>query len=466
MSFELELDECVAPLHAQLTGDSVALSGVSIDTRTLKPGELYIAIAGERFNGHDFVEAAKDAGAAAVMVHEDVECALPQLRVSDTQSALGLLSKFWVQRFTVPTIAITGSNGKTTVKEIIASILSQIGPVLFTQGNLNNELGVPLTLLNMRKEHLYAVVEMGANHAGEIARLVALAEPDVAVVTNIGTAHLEGFGSVQGIARAKSEIFAGLKSDGYGVINADDEFADAMRAACAHCRVREFGRGDTADVIALPGAKLEIESLGTNISPRFRLMGEHNVMNALAAVAAVQCLDVESRYVVAGLEAMSPVPGRLEKKPGSGGAIIIDDSYNANPDSVRSAIRVLSACSGKRFLVLGDMGELGPNTLSMHRLTGEFADAEGLDGLWTIGELSRQAHEAFHDQSADENEQGGKSGGHFNSQATLVNDLRCHLGSDVTVLVKGSRSSGMEAVVRVLTLPASAGDAMSAGDRP
>ena len=466
MSFELELDECVAPLHAQLTGDSVALSGVSIDTRTLKPGELYIAIAGERFNGHDFVEAATDAGAAAIMVHEDVECALPQLRVSDTQSALGLLSKFWVQRFTVPTIAITGSNGKTTVKEIIASILSQIGPVLFTQGNLNNELGVPLTLLNMRKEHLYAVIEMGANHAGEIARLVALAEPDVAVVTNIGTAHLEGFGSVQGIARAKSEIYAGLQADGYGVINADDEFADVMRAACAHCRVREFGRGDTADVIALPGAKLDIESLGTNISPRFRLMGEHNVMNALAAVAAVQCLDVEAQYVVAGLEAMSPVPGRLEKKSGSGGAVIIDDSYNANPDSVRSAIRVLSACSGKRFLVLGDMGELGPNTLSMHRLTGEFADTEGLDGLWTIGELSRQAHEAFHDQSANENEQGGKSGGHFDSQATLINDLRCHLGSDVTVLVKGSRSSGMEAVVRVLTLPASADDAMSAGDRP
>ena len=220
-------------------------------------------------------------------------------------------------------------------------------------------------------------------------------------------------------------------------------------------------------MIALPGAELEIESLGTNISPRFRLMGEHNVMNALAAVAAVQCLDVEvpvcRRWTGSHVTGTGPTGKEVQVAKG---AIIIDDSYNANPDSVRSAIRVLSACSGKRFLVLGDMGELGPNTLSMHRLTGEFADAEGLDGLWTIGELSRQAHEAFHDQSADENEQGGKSGGHFNSQATLVNDLRCHLGSDVTVLVKGSRSSGMEAVVRVLTLPASADDAMSAGDRP
>ena len=466
MSFELELDECVAPLQAQLTGDSVALSGVSIDTRTLKPGELYIAIAGERFNGHEFVDAAEQAGAAAIMIHEHVECELPQLKVSDTLSALGQLGKFWAQRFAIPTIAITGSNGKTTVKEIIASILGQIGPVLFTKGNLNNELGVPLTLLNMRNEHLYAVVEMGANHPGEIARLVTLAEPDVAVVTNIGTAHLEGFGSVAGIASAKSEIFTGLTSDGYGVINADDEFADVMRAACAHCRVREFGRGEAADVTALPGAELVIESIGTNISPRFRLMGEHNVINALAAIAAVQCLDVEAKYVVAGLEAMSAVPGRLEKKSGAKGAIIIDDSYNANPDSVRSAIRVLSACSGKRFLVLGDMGELGPDTLSMHRSTGEFADAEGLDGLWTVGELSLQAHEAFHDQSADKNQQGGRSGGHFDSQASLINDLRCHLGNDVTVLVKGSRSSGMEAVVRVLTLSASADNTQSAGGQP
>ena len=466
MSFELELDECVAPLQAQLTGDSVALSGVSIDSRTLKPGELYIAIAGERFNGHEFVDAAREAGAAAIMVHEHVECKLPQLKVGNTQSALGQLGKFWAQRFTVPTIAITGSNGKTTVKEIIASILEQIGPVLYTKGNLNNELGVPLTLLNMRQEHLYAVVEMGASHAGEIARLVALAEPDVAVVTNIGTAHLEGFGSVQGIARAKSEIFAGLTSDGYGVINADDEFADVMRAACAHCRVREFGRGEAADVAALPGKELVIESIGANISPRFRLMGEHNVMNALAAIAAVQCMDVQAEYVVAGLEAMSPVPGRLEKKSSAEGAVIIDDSYNANPDSVRSAIKVLSACNGKRFLVLGDMGELGPETLSMHRSIGEFAVAEGLDGLWTIGEFSLQAHEAFCNQSADETKDDGRSGGHFTSQATLIDDLRCHLGNDVTALVKGSRSSGMEAVVRVLTRSVSADNATFAGGQP
>ena len=465
MSFYLELDECVVPLQAQVIGDSVALSGVSIDTRSLKPGELYVAIAGERFNGHEFVDAAKQAGAAAIMVHEDVESELPQLKVGDTQSALGQLGKFWAKRFAVPTIAITGSNGKTTVKEIIASILGQIGPVLFTRGNLNNELGVPLTLLNMRKEHLYAVIEMGANHAGEIARLVALAEPDVAVVSNIGTAHLEGFGSVEGIAHAKSEIFAGLRSDGYGVINADDKFADVMRAACTHCRVLEFGRGAAADVIALPGAKLVIESIGSNISPRFRLMGEHNVMNALAAVAAVQCLDVEAQYMVAGLEAMSPVPGRLEKKSGAEGAIIIDDSYNANPDSVRSAIKVLATYSGKRFLVLGDMGELGADTLAMHRSLGEFADTEGLDGLWTIGDLSVQAHEAFHDKAALQNASASRSGGHFDSHASLVEDVLCHLHNDVTVLVKGSRSASMEVVVNGLLPTVSKGDASSSGTR-
>ena len=457
MSFILTLDECVSPLQAMLCGTSVIVTGVSIDSRTLKPGELYVAIVGERFNGHKFVQAAQDAGAAAIMVHEEVQSDLPQLKVADTQAALGQLGKFWARRFDIPTIAITGSNGKTTVKEIISSILQQIGPILATKGNLNNELGVPLTLLSMRSEHVYAVVEMGASHAGEIARLVALAEPDVALVTNIGTAHLEGFGSVQSIADAKSEIFAGLKADGYGVINADDPYADRMRAACAHCHTREFGRSDTADVCGLPGKQLTIASMDRKLSPQFSLAGEHNLMNALAAVAAVQCLDVQADAILAGLEAVSAVPGRLEKKTGANGSLIIDDSYNANPDSVRSAIKVLASYPGKRHLVLGDMAELGPDAVGFHGSIGQFARRQGIDGVWTTGDLSAAVQatfkgDAIHDDASDGDvaDINRSRGAHFNDTQALADALASELADDVTVLVKGSRSAGMEHVVKLL----------------
>ncbi len=447
MSFVLELEECVVPLSASLSGDNVVVRGVSIDTRTLKPGELYVAIKGEQFDGHEFVQAAQDAGAAAIMVHNDVDSQLPQLRVANTQAALGQLGKFWAKRFSIPTIAVTGSNGKTTVKEILTSILQQLGPVLATKGNLNNELGVPLTLLRMQREHIYAVVEMGASHAGEIARLVALAEPDVCIVTNIGTAHLEGFGSVDGIAAAKSEIFAGLKPGGYGVVNADDHYAKSMRDACAHCLKREFGMDESADVYPMPGNELVIAASGHRLAPRFRLAGEHNLMNALAAVAAVQCLDVQSDSIIAGLEAVSAVPGRLEVKQGLEGALIIDDSYNANPDSARSAIKVLSGYQGSRFLVLGDMGELGSDAEKLHQAVGEFAQAQGIDGLWTTGVLSSAIREKFVESHIDTAE---LPGAHFADHETLLTDLRAHLSSDTTVLVKGSRSAHMERVVQAL----------------
>lgn len=447
MSFRLNLNDCKAALGAKLVGDSVTVTGVSIDSRTVRPGELYIAIVGERFDGHEFIEAAQAAGAAAVMVHEEINCKLPQLRVANTLNALGQLGKLWAARFAIPTIAITGSNGKTTVKEIVSSILRQQGPVLATRGNLNNELGVPLTLLNMRKEHDYAVVEMGANHAGEIARLVALAEPDVCVVTNIGCAHLEGFGSVQGIADAKSEIYAGLKSDGYGVINLDDVFAERMQAACAHCQTRTFGYDQDADVCGVPSQELVIQSMGRTISPRFRLAGKHNAMNAMAAVAAVQCLDVRHESLVKGLEGVLPVPGRLEKKFGTLGATVIDDSYNANPDSVRSAIKVLAAYSGKRYLVLGDMGELGADELTLHGSIGQFASEQGIDGLWVTGKLSAQTQKVFAD--ATPTTMAAKSA-HFESKELLIENLLTYLDDDVTVLVKGSRSAQMENVVNAL----------------
>ncbi|MFK7856977.1 MAG: UDP-N-acetylmuramoyl-tripeptide--D-alanyl-D-alanine ligase [Granulosicoccus sp.] len=481
MSFSMSLGECLAPLQGSLTGDDVPFSGVSIDTRTLQPGDLYVAIQGEQFNGHDFVTAACDAGAHAIMVHEDVNVSLPVLKVANTQIALGRLARHWAKRFKIPTIAITGSNGKTTVKEIVATILRQLGPVLSTKGNLNNEIGVPLTLLEMREDHLYAVIEMGANHAGEIARLVEIAEPDVAVINNIGTAHLEGFGSVEGIAKAKSEIFSRLTDNGYAVINADDNYADFMRGAAAHCRIREFGLKSNADVRGVPGAGLNIKTLGKTLSPRFRLSGDHNGMNALAAVAAVQCLDIQAVNIVRGLENVRAVPGRLEKKPGAQGALLIDDSYNANPDSAQSAVNVLTKYPGTRYLVLGDMAELGAEAESMHARIGAYARQQGIDGLWTIGPLSSAAQKGFAEspkvvvslaggvtgkqksaqQSASSSNNAVQSAGaHFTDQELLIQDLRKYLAEGVTVLVKGSRSSRMERVVKGLLPSANSASAV------
>lgn len=450
MSFLLEIEECLAPLQATLLpavgGQASAASsftGVSIDTRTLKPGDLYIAIQGDRFNGHEFIDAAVEAGAVAVVVHEDIDASVPRLRVADTREALGSLARYWVRGFETPLIAVTGSNGKTTVKEIIATILRQLGPVLATRGNLNNDIGVPLTLLEMRTEHDYAVIEMGANHAGEIARLVRIAEPDVALITKIGEAHLEGFGSVEGIAAAKSEIFGGLKPEGYAIINADDAFADVMRAAASHCHVREFGLAMAADVRAMPDAGLTIKTMGEILKPHFQLSGDHNRLNALAAIAAVQCLDVQPDNIVRGLETVRPVPGRLEKKPGLRGAKLIDDSYNANPDSARQAVDVLARYEGTRYLALGDMAELGEDAEALHASLGAYARQCGIDGLWTTGPLSSATQKAF---AGDQ----PLAGGHFTDQEALINDLAEQLNADMTVLVKGSRSARMERVVKAL----------------
>lgn len=449
MSFLLTLDECIAPLNADKQGNNTRLTGVSIDTRTLNKGDLYVAIAGERFDGHEFVERAEAAGAAAILAHQPVDTQLPVLMVEDTRVALGQLARFWAQRFAIPTVAITGSNGKTTVKEIIATILRQLGPVLSTKGNLNNDIGVPLTLLEMREEHLYAVIEMGANHAGEIRYLASIAQPDVAVITNIGTAHLEGFGSVEGIARAKSEIYAALGPEGHAVINADDTYADWLRGQALHCKRCEFGLSSEAHVSGVPGNGLNFRLMRNSYSARFALSGNHNGMNALAAIAATHCLDVQPDTIVRGLEKVRSVPGRLEKKPGARGATLIDDSYNANPDSAEQAIRVLARREGRRYLVLGDMAELGSDAEALHARVGAFARESGVDGLWTTGPLASSAFKAFNRATTDAGE-AGVMGAHCIDQESLIADLKPHLGEGVTVLVKGSRSAAMERVVKAL----------------
>ena len=488
MSFSLQLSDCLSALDANLSGDDVVVRGVSIDTRTLKPGDLFVAIKGHNHDGHDYIETAVKAGAKAVLVHSRISTSVPQMRVVDTTRALGNLARYWARRHQVPTIAVTGSNGKTTVKEIIANILRQLGPVLATRGNLNNDIGVPLTLLGLRPEHQYAVIEMGASQAGDIERLVTIAEPDVAVITNIGAAHIEGFGSIDRIAEAKSEIFAGLSKDGWAVVNNDDVYADVLRDHASHCHVRSFGLTEDADVQGVPGNGLVIQTTGKRLKPRFPLAGDHNGINALAAVAAVQCLDVQPASIVRGLESVRPVAGRLEKKAGIHGASIIDDSYNANPVSAKAAIDVLAKQSGVRYLVLGDMAELGEDAANLHRELGLYAREAKLDGVWTVGKLASYTDMGFglcntprmvqpYAQAVGDQVSHGASvpslaggevpevrkgrtvtkgalrvseGGHFKDQESLIQALRPWLAGDTTVLVKGSRSARMERVVKGL----------------
>ncbi|PID63289.1 MAG: UDP-N-acetylmuramoyl-tripeptide--D-alanyl-D-alanine ligase [Gammaproteobacteria bacterium] len=461
MSMFFTLDEVVEILGAELVGGDAEIADISIDSRSLAAGDLYVAIEGERFDGHDFVDAAEAAGAAAVLVSRRVSTELPQLVVADTRVALGALARWWAKQFMVPTVAITGSNGKTTLKELVASILGQLGPVLATEGNLNNDIGVPLTLFRLRPEHRYAVIELGANHAGEIARLVSIVEPDVAIVNNVGRAHLEGFGSLDAVAEAKSEIFSGLGDDGFAVINADDAYADVMRKAASHATIREFGLDEQADVRGLPGPGLQIDMMGAILKPRFALAGDHNGMNALAAVAAALCLHVQPETIVAGLEAVKAVPGRLQYKIGVNHSLIIDDSYNANPPSVMAAIDVLAANDGERHLVLGDMAELGDDAEDIHGEVGRYARERGIDAIWTVGALAGEADCAFADTRAPRLRQRDargafesdlSEGGHFADQPSLSAALRQVLDVDSVVMVKGSRSAHMERVVEALVV--------------
>ena len=458
----LRLHDCAEALGGDAVGDDIELTGFSIDTRTLKPGDFYIAIRGERHDGHAFCDKAQAAGACGLLVDTRQPGTLPQIVVPDTRMALGQLARLWAQRHQVPTIAITGSSGKTTVKEITAAILSRLGPVLATEGNLNNDIGVPLTLLRLRQEHRYAVIEMGANHVGEIAALTRLATPDVAVITTIGTAHLEGFGSREAIASAKAEIFQGLPGDGCAVIPADDDFTNELAQAAGERRLRTFclfdkggaRQADSVTVCAWPGRRqgdYEFSFGGEQHTIRSRLPGRHNIRNALAAIAAVQCLDVQAGSILDGLRAVVPVEGRLQYLKGHNGATLIDDSYNANPESVRTAIEVLCAEQGRRVLVLGDLLELGESAADRHASLGAYAASQGIDALYTVGALARHAAGRF------------SGGRHFDTQDALIETLRGELDTATTVLVKGSRGSRMDLVVKALK-PVDAGAVRSSGD--
>ena len=415
-----------------------------MDSRYLAANELFIALPGTRVDGHDFLAVARENGAAAALVERKVADPLPQIVVADTLLALGQLAAWWRARYTCPVVGLTGSNGKTTVKELLAAIFCRCGATLSTLGNLNNNIGLPLTLLRLRSSHRYAVIEMGANHPGEIAYLTRIAQPDVALINNAGPAHLEGFGTVEGVAHAKGEIFSGLAPQGIAVINADDVHVAVWEQLAAAHRIVRFGLAPRADVSAqwegdASGSRLHLCTPAGNMHATLHLPGQHNVLNALAATAAALAVNVKPQDIALGLESARGAPGRMQIKAGRNGASIIDDTYNANPASVQAALDVLAACRGRRVLVLGDLAELGSAAVDLHRSIGAAAAASGIDALYTVGVLSMHAANAFNGEHR-----------HFANQEELMTYLVPMLAVGTTVLVKGSRSAHMERVVGAL----------------
>lgn len=444
------LSQAAQVLNGRVVGEDVRFTAVSTDSRSIRAGELFIALRGPSFDGYDFVGAAAQMGAVAALVNadsyhsEEPGCTL--LLVEDTRLALGQLAAYWRTQFDIPLVAITGSNGKTTVKEMLASILRMSSgstkAVLATQGNLNNDIGMPLTLLKLNAVHRYAVIEMGMNHPGEIDYLTCIAAPDVALINNASGAHLEGLGTVEAVARAKSEIFAGLHAHGTAVINADDDFAPLWRTAAGAHQLLEFGLSVDADISGTwhathDGAQIDVTVPQGMFAADLHVPGEHNVRNALAAVSAAVALNIPLERIAAGLEAFIGVSGRLQRKTGKQGATLIDDTYNANPASMRAAIDVLARESGKRVLVIGDMGELGDNAASLHAQIGEVARKVGIEGLYALGTLSAHAVKAF-----------GDGGHHFDDLDKLIEALELVVAKDTAVLIKGSRFMKMDRVAR------------------
>ncbi len=450
MSLSLLADKLQAKHH----GRDAVFTGVSTDTRALAPGDLFVALTGPRFDGHGFLPDAIAAGAAGALLGRALDTPLPYVEVPDTRQALGAFAASWRAQFKVPVVAVTGSNGKTTVKEMLAAILACRGKGCVTRGNLNNDIGVPLTLLRLRADDGYAVIEMGMNHRGEIGCLTRLTRPTIALITNAAEAHLAGLGSVEEVARAKGEIFAGLADSGTAVINADDRYCELWKTLAAPRRLLTFGLEHKADVHAdyapdTQGGALRIKTPEGDIDMRLPLLGKHNALNALGATAAALAAGAALPDVRAGLEKLKAVAGRLELKDGISGARVIDDTYNANPASLAAGLQVLRDFPGERALVLGDMAELGPAAADIHRRVGELAQRLGIQRLFTLGELSRHAVEAF-----------GRGARHFDSPEMLVDALMDCLHGEMTVLVKGSRVMRMERVVAGITRPTAANGRM------
>lgn len=428
--------------------DDIVLSGICIDSRQVKPGSLFIAIQGERCDGHQFIPDVVAQGAAAIVCNRSTPgISIPQLIVPNTLQALADIAMHHREQIDCTAIALTGSNGKTTVKEMIACILP--APAFATPGNLNNHIGVPLSLLQLESKHRYAVFELGANHRGEIAYTVAMVKPQVTYINNIAPAHIEGFGSIDGVANAKGEIHQGLALDGVAVINDDDAYANFWNPLLVNKKTLRFSAKKTAaiyarDVIynAEGCAQFMLVTPQGETSIQLKVPGAHNVSNALAATACTYALGLGLTEIAAGLSQFNGVAGRMTFLRGKNNALIIDDTYNANLQSVLSAINVLSARQGKRIFVFGDMGELGVWSEQHHQDVGIAARNQGIDSVMTCGNYSELTTKAF-----------GENARHYSTQEALVQDLLTQLDQPTTVLVKGSRSSAMENIVRQLIAP-------------
>lgn len=428
------------------SGDAL-VTEVGIDSRALTDGQLFIAIKGDRFDGHDFIDQgqleSQAAKAGAVIVSRPVRTSLPQILVKDTRLALGDLAREYRKTFTGRLVSVTGSNGKTSVKEMIASICERKGKTLATFGNLNNDYGLPLTILQLSDED-YAVIEMGANHHGEISYLTSIAQPEVAVITNAGSAHLEGFGSIAGVAKAKGEIFEGLQADGTAVINLDDQYHQVWLDLTKDFKRFTFGVKSKADFRADykmtdQGADITMHTPAGDTQFNLQLLGVHNVMNALAAAAVTSAIDIDLDAIAAGLGAMRAVKGRLQWKQGIKNIRLLDDTYNANPTSLGAALNVLAVIPGEHWVILGDMGELGEGAVEMHEEAGRLARRAGIERLLTFGTNSRYASDYF-----------GEGGKHFTQVEDLVDTVRREWTGTGAILVKGSRAMQMERFVHAL----------------
>lgn len=443
-----------ATSSGKLIGDDVGFDSVSTDTRSIEPGQLFVALRGVRHDAAQFVVDAAGRGAVAALVESQQPVPIPQVVVPNAGKALQEVASAWRQRFRIPVLGVTGSNGKTTLKEMMAAIMrahvnqpGEDGGVLATWGNLNNHVGVPITLLWLRAEHRAAVIEMGASAQKEIALLAAIAKPDVGVITNAGPAHLAGFGgTVRHVAEGKGEMFAGLPAGAVAVVNRDDPYYDYWRGLRDDVEYRSFGMAPAADFRAIDiepangdGLRFRLVSpLGETLI-NLPMMGSHNIQNALAATAATTAAGATLAAVRDGLASMVNVKGRLRPEPGPAGSLIFDDSYNANPGSVAAAIRFLAAQPGQRWFVLGDMAELGPDEVAMHRETGVLAAQSGLDRFYCVGKLARHAAEGFGSRA------------HWAADVRALADIiRPDLSPEVRLLVKGSRSAGLERLVKAL----------------
>ncbi|GAA5099987.1 UDP-N-acetylmuramoyl-tripeptide--D-alanyl-D-alanine ligase [Wohlfahrtiimonas larvae] len=442
----MKLSDAAKILNGELRGEDAIFYGASTDTRSIQAGQLFFAWKGDKHDAHNFLDSIEAQGAIGAIVERYTPSVnISQIIVKDSQKALGVLAKEWKKHWKGTAIALTGSNGKTTLKEMIASILREKGQTLATEGNYNNHVGCPLTVLKLTDQYEYAVIEMGANHFEEIRYLTKIVQPNVAIVNNAGPCHLEGFGNIEGVAKAKGEIFEGLGKDGIAIINADDDYAQYWLSINTDHKIMTFGIRNDADVMAKNIQKQSFELVihGESIHVNLSLVGIHNILNACAAAAATYSVGATLEEIQQGLENLHCVKGRLEKIQLSPNHILINDAYNGNPASLKAGIDALEGIADHTWLVLGDMRELGDFAIELHAECGQYAKSKGFDQLLALGELSKKSAEAF-----------GEGGHHFANHddiiATLRDNLKAIQNESVAILVKGSNSMKMFVVAEAM----------------